>query len=154
MIYKHLLVAAYVITLLSSCIDGAYYENSSTIPNYSWSYDDIQKFEVNIDDATVRYDMYINLRHSADYNFSNLFILLHEKGKGLKDTAYRKEIVLAQLDGRWLSNSAGGVYENQYLAKENFTFPDTGKYEFAVEQNMRENPLKDIINVGIKLVKK
>lgn len=154
MMYKHLLIVAYVTALLSSCVDGAYYENNSTIPNQSWSYDNIQKFEVNIDDTTARYDLFINLRHGADYNFSNIFVLLREKGKGLKDSAYRKEITLAQLDGRWLSNSAGGVYENQYLAKENFTFPDTGKYEFGVEQNMRENPLKDIINVGIKLVKK
>ncbi|MBE8721444.1 gliding motility lipoprotein GldH [Sphingobacterium pedocola] len=154
MMYKHLLIVACVIISLSSCVDGAYYEKNSTIPNQSWSYDNIQKFEVDIDDITAKYDIYINLRHSADYDFSNIFVLFHEKGKGLKDTAYRKEIVLAQLDGRWLSNSAGGVYEKQYLAKENIAFPDTGKYEFAVEQNMRENPLKNIINVGIKLVKK
>ncbi|TJZ62252.1 gliding motility lipoprotein GldH [Sphingobacterium olei] len=154
MMYKHLLIVASVISLLSSCVDGAYYESNATIPNQSWSYDNIQKFKVNIDDTTARYDLFISLRHGADYDFSNIFVLLHEKGKGLKDTAYRKEVTLAQLDGRWLSNSAGGVYEKQYLAKENFTFPDTGKYEFAVEQNMRENPLKDIINVGIKLVKK
>jgi len=152
--HKHLLIVASVVILLASCIDGAYYEKNFTMPNQSWSYDNIQKFEVDIDDSTVKYDVYINLRHSANYKFSNVFILFHEKGKGLKDTVYRKEIVLAQLDGRWLSNSAGGIYENQYLAKENFTFPDTGKYEFAVEQNMRENPLKEIINVGIKLVKK
>lgn len=150
---KYILYCCFSIGLLVSCSNDAVYEKNQAIPNRSWSYDEKPHFDVHIDDNKSKYNVYINLRHSNEYDFSNIFVLLHEKGNKLLDTAYRKEISLAQLDGRWLGNSAGSLYEVQYLAKENFIFPDTGLYTFTIEQNMRETPLKDVIDVGIKVVK-
>lgn len=150
---RYILYSFGLVSFFISCTNVAVYEKNQSIPGRSWTYEIKPQFEVHIDDNKPLYNVYINLRHSNEYNFSNIFVLLHEKGTSLVDTAYRKEITLAQLDGRWLGNSAGSLYEIQYLAKENFVFPDTGIYTFAIEQNMRENPLKDIVDVGIKVVK-
>jgi gliding motility-associated lipoprotein GldH len=139
---------------MMSCTDAAYFEQNKAISNRSWAYSDVPEFAVHIDDSTATYDVYINLRHSGGYDFSNIYVLLHQAGSKLLDTAYRAEITLAELDGRWLGQSAGTLYELQYLAHQNFVFPDTGIYTFAIEQNMRQNPLKDVADVGIKLVKK
>lgn len=151
---KKYLAICLISYLFSACTSDAYFEENRVITNRSWEYSEIPSFEVQIDDNTVKYDVYINLRHTNKYDFSNIFLLLHEKGKGLKDTAYRKEIKLAELDGRWIGKSSGSLYHIQHLAKENFTFPDTGKYIFRIEQNMRVNPLLDISDVGIKVIKK
>lgn len=150
---KYILYSCIAIGLSVSCSNDAVYEKNQAIPNRSWSYEEKPRFDVHIDDNKSKYNVYINLRHSNEYDFSNIFVLLHEKGNKLLDTAYRKEISLAQLDGRWLGNSAGSLYEIQYLAKESFVFPDTGMYTFTIEQNMRETPLKDVVDVGIKVVK-
>lgn len=150
---KYILYSSVALIFLVSCTNNAVYEKNKAIPARLWFYDEKPQFDVHIDDKLSKYNVYINLRHSNSYDFSNIFVLLHEKGSKLIDTAYRKEISLAQPDGRWLGNSAGSLYEIQYLAKENFIFPDTGTYIFTIEQNMRENPLKDIIDVGIKVVK-
>lgn len=139
---------------LSSCVDGSFYEKDSPLTGRSWSHENKQKFEVNITDNSAKYDVFITVRHSPSYKFANLYLLLHEQGVGLKDTAYRKEIILAQPDGRWIGHSAGGLYEIERIAKDNFSFPDTGKYVFEIEQNMRDNPLKEIVDVGIKILKK
>ncbi|SKB71340.1 gliding motility-associated lipoprotein GldH [Sphingobacterium nematocida] len=150
---KYILYSCIAIGLSVSCSNDAVYEKNQAIPNRSWSYEEKPRFDVHIDDNKSKYNVYINLRHSNEYDFSNIFVLLHEKGNKLLDTAYRKEISLAQLDGRWLGNSAGSLYEIQYLAKDGFVFPDTGMYTFTIEQNMRETPLKDVVDVGIKVVK-
>ncbi|MCA5005388.1 gliding motility lipoprotein GldH [Sphingobacterium bovistauri] len=139
---------------LGSCMDNSSFEENKVIANRSWDYAQIPTFSVKIKDNKAKYDVLISVRHTNQYDFSNLFILLHEKGKGLLDTAYRKEIKLAELDGKWTGKSSGSLYETQYLAKENFTFPDTGTYTFSIEQNMRVNPLTEISDVGIKLLKK
>lgn len=137
-----------------SCTDSAYFEQNKSIENRSWEYNNSPKFDVTIDDTDARYDVFINLRHGGGYDFANIFVLLHQKGPQLLDTAYRQEISLAQLDGRWLGRSAGALYEVQHLAHRDFMFPDTGIYTFTIEQNMRQNPLLDVSDVGIKLVKK
>lgn len=144
----------FLLAICVSCTDSAYFEQNKAIESRAWEYNEIPEFAVRIDDSTARYDLFINLRHSGGYDFSNMYVLLHQKGSKLLDTAYRKEIPLAELDGRWLGKSAGALYEVQYLAHQNFVFPDTGVYTFGIEQNMRQNPLMDVADVGIKLVKK
>lgn len=143
-----------LVFLLSSCQEGYFFEKNIDIPKQSWDYNNKPAFDVQIAAPNTKFDVYVNLRHNAYYPFSNIFILLHEKGKGLKDTAYRHEVKLAELDGRWTGKSAGNLYEQSILVKENFTFPDTGKYVFSIEQNMRENPLHGINDVGLKLIQK
>lgn len=152
---KHFLFSiVLVIATCTSCADAAFFEENKSIENRSWSYDNTQEFAVKIDDSTAKYDVFINLRHAAGYDFANIYLLLHQQGAGLLDTAYRHEIALAARDGRWLGRSAGTLYEVQTLAYTDFVFPDTGIYRFTLEQNMRQNPLAQIADVGIKLVKK
>lgn len=150
---KYIIYSFLIVQGLSSCNSNAIFDQNSTIKDRVWTYDQKPSYAVQVNDNTAKYNIYINLRHTSEYSYSNLFVLLHEKGSQLKDSAYRKEIPLAALDGRWLGKSAASLYSVSYLAKENFSFPDTGKYIFSIEQNMRENPLKDIVDIGIKVVK-
>jgi gliding motility-associated lipoprotein GldH len=151
---KNLLILSVCCLLGVACTNNAYFEENKVVSNRAWDYNQQPSFEVKIDDKVAKYDVFINLRHTNLYDYSNIYVLLHEKGNGLPDTAYRKEIKLAELDGKWIGQSSGSLYEVQYLAKKNFTFPDTGTYTFALEQNMRVNPLLEVTDVGIKLIKK
>ncbi|WDF68764.1 gliding motility lipoprotein GldH [Sphingobacterium oryzagri] len=139
---------------VAACRDSAFYETNKSISKRSWSYADTARFDVHVPDAKAKYAISVNVRHTGSYNYSNLFLLIHEKGPQIKDTAYRYEMKLAELDGRWTGNTAGNLYDNELLIKDNYTFPDTGIYSFAIEQNMRENPLHDITDIGIKLVQR
>jgi len=151
---KKFLAFLVVCNLFSSCTSDAYYEENKEVTDRSWNYSQVPSFAVNIKDNKAKYDVYINLRHTNLYDYSNIYLLLHAKGKGIADTSYRKEIKLAELDGKWVGQSSGSLYEIQYLAKSNFTFPDTGVYTFGLEQNMRVNPLPEVTDVGIKIIKK
>ncbi len=148
-------LAVFLVSCLSTaCSNEAYFEENKPINKRSWEYSQIPAFEVHIDDKNAKYDVFINLRHSNKYDYSNIYLLLHTNGKGLPDTAYRHEIKLAELDGKWVGKSSGSLYQIQQLAKQDFSFPDTGKYLFRIEQNMRVNPLLDVSDVGIKIMKK
>lgn len=140
-----------LICAISSCRQDSVFEESVAIAGQQWSWDTVPSFDVKIDDASKRYALHVSVRHNSNYIFSNLFLLLHEKGPGLRDTAYRHELALAELDGRWIGKAAGGLYDHTFLAKENFQFPDTGVYTFSVEQNMRVNPLVGVTDVGIHI---
>ena len=143
-----------ILLLFISCTDSAFFEQNKAITNRKWEYKDQPSFEVKIEDKQAKYDVYLNIRHTHEYDFSNLFILLHRHSKGIADTAIRKELSFAELDGKWKGKAAGNLYEIESLALQNVSFPDTGIYTFAIEQNMRINPLLDISDVGIKIIKK
>ncbi len=137
--------------LLASCTDSALVDRNVPITDRAWHYDDRPSVTAHITDTTNRYDVYLNLRHTPDYRYANIFVLLHEQAPDGRDTTERFEIRLAEPDGRWLGRGGGSVYTHQQLVKENVRFADTGKYVFAFEQNMRENPLLEVTDVGIRI---
>ncbi len=137
--------------LALSCTDTAVFDQNIAIEGNAWSYDNQPQLTVHIEDITKPYNIYLNLRHTPDYKYANIFVLLHQRQPNGQDTTERIELQLAEPDGRWIGRGNGSVYAHQHLIKESVRFPDTGNYVFALEQNMRENPLREITDVGIRV---
>ncbi|GGC30792.1 gliding motility lipoprotein GldH [Parapedobacter defluvii] len=134
-----------------SCTDTAVLDQNVAITDRAWRYEDQPQLTAHITDITRPYNIYLNLRHTPGYKYSNVFILLHQRLPNGRDTTERFELELAEPDGRWLGRSTGSVYTHQQLIKEAIRLPDTGNYVFTLEQNMRENPLLEITDVGIRI---
>lgn len=121
------------------------------IDNRNWSYINKVRVPVIIEDESVTYNVYINLRHTADYKYSNIFLLVRNQGPDGKVFTVRKEFKLAHPDGQWLGKGSGTLYSYQLPFYLNHRFRRKGKYFFEVEQNMRDNPLKEITDVGFRV---
>lgn len=142
------------IILFFSCELSTEVNETTVIPDRKWEYNNIVKFAINDIDTLAKHDLYIRIRHDKKYEFSNLFLKIHEHQGQQKDSSHRIEFTLAEKDGRWTGKNSGDLYMHEYLLKENFSFKDTATYYIEVEQNMRENPLSHIADVGIRLVNK
>ncbi|WP_423148685.1 gliding motility lipoprotein GldH [Rubrolithibacter danxiaensis] len=136
---------------LTACTDNFIVDTSQAISNRNWSYIEKVKIPVTIEDVNQKYNLYINLRHTADYKYSNIFILIHEIRPDKKRITLRKEFKLAYPDGEWLGSGSGNIYTYQLPFRENYTFPEKGTYVFEMEQNMRDNPLREVTDVGLRV---
>ncbi|MDT3403513.1 gliding motility lipoprotein GldH [Mucilaginibacter terrae] len=144
-----------LITIVSSCTDpGRIMDENRSVANHNWSYGNKIKFDVQIDDPAIAYNLYFNLRVTADYRYSNMFVLLYEGGPGIKKAApTRFELKLASPTGEWLGKGSGSMYSYQIPFKTNYRFPTKGRYHFEIEQNMRDNPLRAVNDVGLRVAK-
>ena len=139
---------------LSSCQDRkTVADDNQSINNRTWSYINKIRVPVHIKDNKVPYNVFINLRHTGDYKYSNIFLLIHTRTPAGKASTERKEFKLAYPDGQWLGKGSGNLYSYQLAFRADYLFPDTGKYLFEIEQNMRDNPLKEISDVGLRVEK-
>lgn len=139
---------------LASCVDNAaLVDSNQAISNRTWSYIEKIRVPVHIKDKASRYNVLINLRHTGDYQYSNIFILVHTKNPQGKVSTERREFKLALPDGQWLGKGSGNLYSYQLPYKSAYSFADTGQYFFEIEQNMRDNPLKEIADVGLRVEK-
>ena len=144
---------ALLMLFASGCTDpNSILDQNTTIENHNWSYANRVKYPVKIDDATVPYNIYINLRVTDSYRYSNIFFLLRRNGPKL-NAVTRFEVKLANPDGEWLGQGTGGLYSYQVPLTTNFKFPATGTYQFEIEQNMRDNPLHEVSDVGLRVEK-
>lgn len=119
----------------------------------NWSYTEKVRVPLNIEEAGIPYNIYLNLRHTSDYKYSNIFLLIHITEPNGKKTTERKEFKLALPDGEWLGSGSGNMYSYQLMIKENYKFPVKGKYMIELEQNMRDNPLNHVTDAGIRVEK-
>ncbi|WP_231427029.1 MULTISPECIES: gliding motility lipoprotein GldH [Pedobacter] len=143
LLFSFLLTASIFIGCTSSVIDS-----NVEIPDRKWTYRNhiITPFEIK--DNKKAYNVYFKLRHTAEYKYSNIFVLAHFKdGKNVINQRF--EFQLAKNDGEWLGSGSGNVFNYTLPLLENHRFPRNGKFEIEVEQNMRDNPLVEISDVGI-----
>lgn len=136
---------------LASCQDNSVIDDNKEITARNWTYIRKVSIPVTIEDASKEYNLYMNLRHTADYKYSNIFVLVHQISAGAKTITERKEFQLAYPDGEWLGSGSGNLYTYQLPFKEKYKFPKAGTYTFQFEQNMRDNPLREIRNVGLRV---
>ena len=146
-----ILLSSYI---LSSCATIDLYEKSVTIPKYQWSSSFKPAFDFTIKDTSAPYKLFFIIRHNEQYNFNNIFVNLYVKGPG-QDTVQKiqQDLVMATNEKGWLASGMDDIYEHriQLGAEQNLK---AGHYTFTIEQIMREDPLANVLNVGLRIEKK
>lgn len=151
---KKFFVISLVPLIFASCIKIDHYEKHATIPSQEWYYKDVPQFTFHIDDTTSLYNVYVILRHTDLYQYNNIWLKI-----GLKTPAdsfnYQKvNLVLASDSKGWDGTGMDDIYEvRKSISAAPFSFKTAGDYTFSIAQIMRENPLKNILNVGLRVEK-
>ncbi|OFX43479.1 MAG: hypothetical protein A2046_11555 [Bacteroidetes bacterium GWA2_30_7] len=149
----YLSIAVYIIFLLSSCDKKRYFEEYTEIPNQSWNRNNILRYNVNISDNKIPLNIFLDIRNSGKYNYSNLYVFLKTQSPEKIIRIDTIECVIADDNGRWLGKGIGDLWDNQILVRKNVVFPDTGNYIFEIEQAMRDESLEHISDVGLRIEK-
>ncbi|OCX50547.1 gliding motility lipoprotein GldH [Mucilaginibacter sp. PPCGB 2223] len=151
-----LLWATVASVLFNGCVQpdkNTVIDGNVSVYDLNWSYVNKVKFDVKIDDASARYNLLLNLRVTPNYRYSNIFILIHQTGPDKKTKTARYEFKLANPDGEWLGQGTGNLYSYQIPFEAGYKFPAAGTYRIELEQNMRDNPLHEVSDVGLRVEK-
>ncbi len=143
--------------LISGCLPAPYFQKEASIPQYAWAYNYKPAFTFDITDTTAIYQSYFLIRHTQSYPYCNIWMWVYVKTPG--DSIPKKErvnITLAENSGKWLGRGMGEIYEQRMKVdfSDSIRFHKAGTYTVSMEQNMRINPLPEVLNVGFRLEKK
>ena len=137
---------------LISC-DNTVYQNYYSFENESWNSDSLKSFDFEIMDTLATYSLSLNVRHSIDYEYQNLFVFVSSE---VNDTI---ELILADKNGKWKGSGISDVREFTHSLQKDRTFSKKGKYSINIEQAMRYGAsekiqnLPNILDVGL-IIKK
>jgi len=151
---RNLFLSAVLLTYISCDIKTAH-EEYKTFPKTEWHTDSVVKFNYFIQDTISRYDVILQIRHSVNYEYQNLFLFL-DNGSS-KDTI---ELLLADKNGDWFGRGIGDVREIEINYQTDKKYNKKGKYNFTLEQAMRYGDeeksiiLKNIYSIGVCVIKK
>lgn len=139
--------------MLLSCDPSRVYDKFKDIENAKWNKNEHVKFDVQIDDTVSYNNVFINLRNSGDYRYSNIYLFISTIYPDRKISVDTVECILANEDGKWLGKGLGDIKDNQILFKKNVRFHQMGIYSFEFEQAMRTDDLEGVKSIGIRIEK-
>src|SRR5699024_8200802 len=149
-----------LILLVSSCDQNRVFDQYKSLPN-QWDRDSVITFKVKDLDSLQAYDLFINIRNTNDYRYSNLYLITainFPNGKVIKDTL---EYKMAYPDGQWMGVGFTESKASKLWYKKEVYFDEKGTYSFNIRQAMRKlgeiegiRKLDGITEVGLRIEKK
>ena len=144
-----------ICTCFFSCNTINVYEKNKTIKNNSWISRDIVKDSFQITDTISYYDMYVTLRHTDAYAYNNIWLNAGMQHPG--DSMYFRKLnlTLGNDANGWKGTGMDDIWElREKINNTPFRFRKKGIYRFSIQQVMREDSLKGIMSVGMRLQKR
>lgn len=171
-LFKILTIAGIALSL-TGCLKSPDYQKIVAIPDAAWKSAYMPEFRIDIRDTGIYYKTYLLIRHTNNYAYSNIWLNVWVKGP--QDSTFqhtRIEVPLANLQGRWLGNGMGELFEQRRMLVLDLNevpltdelvayaesgirqmFRQKGIYTIRFEQNMRDVALPEVLQVGLRVEK-
>ena len=143
-----------------SCQQNKLFDRYTSVSS-GWDRQETVSYEFAAPDSFNSYSLFVKLRTTTDYKFSNIFLVVelnYPHGKVTKDTL---EYIMAKPSGELLGSGFTSVKEHKLRFKgvdASFVFSEEGTYKVHIQQAMRlrENTkgiaiLDGIIDVGFSV---
>ena len=134
-----------------ACSNPVYYEKYQTIDN-PWDKNKELFFTCEIDDPNASYCLSLHIRNNNLYPYQNLWLFFGEEQPGgnvVRDTI---ECILADNFGKWFGSGIS-IYQLKFPMRTSYNFPKEGSYTFTIRQGMRDEHLKGIEQIGLRIEK-
>ncbi len=138
--------------MLTSC-NKPVYEKEYTIENSAWSYEDSLEFGFEISDTLIPYSILLEINHSPDYRFQNLYVQMHSRFPSGKMEKQLVSLEMANAGGVLLSKCSGKKCTLEIPIVEKTLFREAGTYMLTIEQYMRQDPIAGLNSLKLSLIK-
>lgn len=142
-----------VMAILQACDQNRVYDDYVDLDNSVWHVDTLPSYEFSIDDASLSYPIYYNVRYALGYPFYNLYLTyyLEDSAANIIDTELQELILFDRKTGTPLGDGLGDIFDHQVKVFPSYQFPHKGKYTLKVKQFMRVEELPGIMSFGLRV---
>ena len=117
-----------------------------------WMFSDSLSVDFSISDTNRLYAMRLQLNHTPDFNFENVYTRIHTLFPDGKLSAQTLSLALTNETGAWVGQCNKTVCKVEIALQEQIIFPAKGNYKITVAQFMRTDTLSGIGNIRFLLI--
>lgn len=142
----------FAVVFLAACDSNRVFEDNKDFPKRYWVLSDTANFEIEVA-AAGNYNLLCNVRNSLDYGWSRFFVnyeLLDSTNQVLSRqlaTTYLFDVKTGEPFGQ---SGIGDIYDHRFPLVMNKPL-SPGKYHVRLWQMSREDTLKGVLAVGVRL---
>ena len=140
-----------IFLLVSSCGPQYIYQETVEIPQAEWQYDNLLKFDFDIQDTNRIYNLSLDITHSPDFSFQNIYTQIHTSFPSGEKIKEQVPFNFADKTGRWFGRCSKEWCTLELKIQENAFFNALGQHTISIEQYLRVNPLSGIKSMTLKI---
>jgi gliding motility-associated lipoprotein GldH len=142
-----------IIYINISCDKQEIYYRFHELKNETWAQSDTLMFDIDstLFEVNKSYNLTIEATNSVGYPYRNIWFFIQmniDNDSTFTNTS--KEFQLADEFGKWKGSGFGSLYQSSFPFGR-ITFKEKRNYRIKLEHGMRDEPLKGIDKVGIKV---
>ena len=146
-----LLLYTFLVLLLTACVPKYALNKTYEISNGEWTYADSLRFEFEIADTVTLYNLLLDVKHSTEFGFQNLYTNIHTQFPNGTRLSKPLSLELADRAGIWQGDCNAKTCTIEIPIQEGAYFNQPGKYVITMEQFMRDSLVKGVQSVTLKL---
>ncbi len=139
-----LFVSLSLVYFITGCSSDCIYRQSFEVPDAEWTYENPINFGFEIPDTSARYNLNLELKHSSDYPYQNLYVKFYTRFPSGKTVEQVVSLELTEKAILWQGKCSGKWCTVNIPLQTNAIFPEPGKHSITLEQYMRESPVKGV----------
>ncbi len=148
-----LIFSVVILMSISACNSDVIFEEDYQIPEHGWAFSEQAAFEFEIEDTTALYRMAVDVDHSTEFPFQNIYLRIHSVFPNDTTNVILHSVQLQEPNGQWIGGCSGEDCSVRVILSENMYFNQTGKHKISFEQFTRRDSLKGIEKWGLVLEK-
>jgi gliding motility-associated lipoprotein GldH len=127
------------------------YDQFQGVKNTGWHWKEPKRFDFEIQDESMLYNVTAQLRISGNYFYSNIWMKYELSGPAM-EKKNEFQIVLADNTGKWLGKGRNNLINYNADILKNVKLKK-GKYSILIYQNMRDEELSGVNDIGLRVEK-
>lgn len=137
--------------ILTSCGPDYIFDQSYEVSGDTWTYSDTLNFEVDIKDSLKIYNLYLELEHSTDFYFHNMYVQIHTAFPSGKRISEKVSLELANKAGAWFGNCDEDWCTLNIPIQTGAYFNAIGQHVITLEQYSRKENLEGVKRIAFKI---
>lgn len=128
------------------------FEEFTSVDAGGWDWKERKKFKFTVTDDQYYYTLNCGLRITGDYAYSNIWMIYTIKGPNKFQQKNQFQLVLSDNLGKWTGKGVSNLVSFQEPFIKNLKLAK-GEYTIEFNQNMRDEKLKNVNNIGLQVVR-
>lgn len=140
------------IIFFSNCGPNYEVNQSQSIANERWTYQDSVRFSMDIQDTTKLYNLFFEIEHVNTFAYQNLYTKIYTIFPDGQRFGKVVSMELANKAGQWLGKCSGNNCTLSIPIQESAYFDKLGTHYFVMEQYMRQPTIGGIRKLSFKAI--
>lgn len=149
--YRAKLCFVFFLLTLSSCEPNYIFEQTYQLEEDTWTYTDSLSFEIDVKDTLKIYNLYLDLKHSTDFGYQNLYTKINTTFPAGQQISETLSLELQHKSGMWFGDCSGDYCKLRIPIQEGAYFNSSGLHTITIHQFMRTDSLKGVKSLSLRV---